>query len=142
MRQFVLYLYRHSGYGLALLRIILGALFLYLGYRKVFELGFAIEYFDTRGIPIPMVLGPVFSLLELVGGLFLVIGFLTRYIGVLFTLEYLFLTLFMLFSKGFVSARLEFMFLTAAILLATQGAGRFAVDRPGRPWEPRFDRRG
>ena len=141
MNQFVLYLFRHSAHGLAFLRIILGGLFLYAGYRKVFVLGFAVDLFEMRGIPAASLIGPIFSILELVGGVLLIVGMFTRYIGVLFTLEYLFLTIMVILSDGFVSARLEFMFLTGAIMLATQGAGRISVDRPGRFWEPKFERR-
>jgi len=68
MNKFVLYLFRHSAHGLAFLRIILGGLFLFAGYRKVFVLDFAVELFDMRGIPAATVLGPAFSILELLGG--------------------------------------------------------------------------
>ena len=81
------------------------------------------------------------SYLELAGGLMLLAGIFVRYLGLIFALEFLVITLVIALGKGVALARFEFMILTACIVLATQGAGRYAVDRPGRPWEPFSERR-
>ena len=141
MKLFVLWLYRHSGYGLALLRIIFGTLFFYSGYRKIFHLDFAVNFFANKGYPLPELIGPVLSILEFGGGFLLIIGMFSRYLGLLFTLEFLFQAAFLAMDKGFITARFEFILLTGAIMIATQGAGRFAVDKPGRAWEPNLERR-
>lgn len=141
MRPIFQWLFYHSAYGLTFLRIVLGAIFLYTGYFKFFHMGSAVYYFTSKGFPIPEIIGPLVSGVELIGGALLLAGAFTRYLGLIFAGEFLVATLFIAISKGLVLARFEFMVLTACIVLATQGAGRFAVDRPGRPWEPFSDRR-
>lgn len=141
MRAFVHFLYMQSAYGLTFLRLVTGGILFHAGYREVFLMGFAVRFFEQKGWAIPYVLGPVVSLLDLVGGGLLLLGLFTRYAAVVLTVEYALAALATIATLGLQYARFELTILTAVIVIATQGAGRFGIDRPGRPWEPITDRR-
>jgi len=85
---------------------------------------------------LPELAGPVVSVLELGGGVLLVVGLFTRILGVLYTIEFIVASLVIINLKGLMGARLEYMILVGAIVLATHGAGTLCLDRPGQKWEP------
>jgi len=59
-------------------RIVVGWVFLWSGWGKLHNLGQVTENFVGWGIPFPQVLTPFVSGVELFGGLFLLLGLLTR----------------------------------------------------------------
>lgn len=63
-------------------RIVVGWVFLWTGWQKLHFLPQMIENFRSWGIPAPDILTPFVSGVEFVGGLLLLIGFLTRFISV------------------------------------------------------------
>ncbi len=127
-----------SAVALAILRVVMGIIFVVWGYGKVFGGGYAIGFFTKAGIPLPEIAGPIVSFMELGGGILLIVGLFTRYVGVLFTIEFIVaaITIANFSDKGIMGTRLEFMMLMGAIILVTHGAGALAIDRPGRRWEP------
>ena len=136
MKALIRTLAAQQGLALALLRAVMGVMLGYAGQLAVFRGDLGVARLDALGIPLPQVLGPVFSLLELGGGLALFVGLFTRVLGVLLALEFLLLSVFTLSVHGLLTGRLEVMLLAGSIVLATHGAGAFAMDRPGHPWEP------
>lgn len=126
-----------SGLGLAVMRVVLGLILAFSGYRKVFQGGFAVDGFRRMGLPVPELTGPFISLLELGGGALLVIGLFTRYLGTLFTIQFVVASMVIFNLKGSIlGARLEILILVAAFVLATNGAGALALDRSGHRGEP------
>jgi putative oxidoreductase len=126
-----------SSVSVAIVRIVMGVIFLLAGYGKIFHGGYAIEAFrNAFRIPLPELFGPLVSVLELVGGALLIVGLFTRYLGALFTIEFVVATLIVMNLRGIMGARLEVMLLVGAFLLATHGAGTLSLDRPGQRWEP------
>lgn len=138
---FFTYLHHHSAWGITLLRFVVGGLIFFQGIIKTFVTGFGINYFTQLQIPLPWLVGPMISGLELVGGFMLLIGLFVRYLGAIFTLEFLMAGLVIAGERTIMSARLEYTILAGVVILTMQGAGAMAVDRQGRPWEPFSERR-
>jgi|FEC22Drversion2_1045045.scaffolds.fasta_scaffold00125_90 putative oxidoreductase len=63
-------------------RIVVGWVFLWSGWGKLHVLPRMIENFREWGIPLPEVLTPFVSGMEFLGGLFLLVGLLTRFMSV------------------------------------------------------------
>ncbi len=70
-------------------RLLLALMFIIAGFGKLTNLGGTAGYIASGGLPAPMVLAVLVGLLELVGGLALVVGYQVRWVGLalaLFTL--------------------------------------------------------
>ena len=63
-------------------RIVVGWVFIWTGWQKLTLLPRIIENFRSLGIPAPEILTPFVSGMEFVGGLCLLLGFLTRFFSV------------------------------------------------------------
>ncbi|PIQ92362.1 MAG: DoxX family protein [Parcubacteria group bacterium CG11_big_fil_rev_8_21_14_0_20_39_22] len=118
-----------------ILRVIAGVIFFAHGYQKMFE-GSGVTgvggFFDSLGIPAPIFFAWVVTLVELVGGAFLILGFLTKISGTLLSIDMLVATLLVHADNGiFVSdGGYEFtliLFAVAASLTMT-GPGKLAID--------------
>lgn len=59
-------------------RLLLAAIFILSGYSKITNLSGTAGYLGSQGLPLPMVTATIVSLVELVGGLFILVGFFTR----------------------------------------------------------------
>lgn len=59
-------------------RIVVGWVFLWTGWGKLTHLPLVTENFANWGIPVPQILAPVASGIEFFGGIFLLLGLLTR----------------------------------------------------------------
>ena len=94
--------------ALAILRVVVGLVFLVHGGQKLFVYGFAGvgAGFAQMGIPMASVVGPVIGLLEFFGGAAILFGLLTRLAGLGLALN----------------------MLGASAALALTGAGRFSLD--------------
>ena len=124
---------RQLDLGLALLRIVAGVVFAAHGGQKLFVYGFAgvTGAFTQMGIPLPGVTGPLVALVELFGGLALIVGLLTRLAGFGLTVTMLG-ALFMAHLAGgfFLPTGIEYVLtlggIAAALMLT--GAGRYSAD--------------
>jgi len=129
MQSFLRLLSANGPIGLTILRVVMGIIFLVAGYGKVMHGGFAINGFRNLGIALPEVAGPVVSIVELGGGVLLILGLFTRLLGVVYAIEFIVATLVIMNLKGLLGARLEVMILVGAIVLATNGSGALSLGR-------------
>jgi len=138
---------RQLDLGLAVLRIVGGIVFAAHGAQKLFVYGLdgVAGGFAQMGIPLAGVVGPAVGVIELLGGIALVLGLLTRpfaiglaavMLGALFSVH--------LAAGFFLPNGYEFVFALfgAAATLAITGAGRLSLDARlfGRGVGPSADR--
>jgi putative oxidoreductase len=125
--------------GLAVLRVLTGLIFIAHGAQKVFQYGFAgvTGAFASMGIPLAGVVGPSVALVELVGGIALVLGLFTRsaalgLAGVMVGA----IVLVHLPGGFFMPTGIEFALslFAAAVAVTLTGPGRYSLDglRAGR----------
>ncbi|HUJ74504.1 MAG TPA: DoxX family protein [bacterium] len=138
MRKMVYAVAAQHDLGLALLRIVMGIIVLKSGYNKLFT-GIApfVDMFTKWGIWWPQVSAPFIGLLEFVGGILLIVGLFTRYLGALFVCEFIVATWvhWVVQSGGMFGSRLELLLLFGGVLFATNGGGAFTLDRLLKRWD-------
>jgi putative oxidoreductase len=111
------------------LRLAMGIIFAAAGYMKLVGIVATIEYFAKHGFPVPVATAWFISLLELCGGIALILGLLVRYLGLIYTIEFIVATFWVkLPTQGYAAARLDMMLLAGAAALYFLGAGRWSID--------------
>lgn len=92
-------------------------------------------FFASLGIPAPVAAAWVVTIVELVGGVFLIVGFLTRIVGLLFTgvmigaITLVSADLGLRTTANGPGADLNLALLAGALALVLLGPGRIALDR-------------
>lgn len=120
--------------GLLVLRVVVGAIFAAHGAQKIFEFTIpgTIGSFAGMGVPLAEIAAPVVAFLELAGGILLILGFLTRPIGILLTIDMAVALVLVHLSAGLWVGDGGYEFVAvlgvAALALALTGAGRYSID--------------
>jgi putative oxidoreductase len=118
--------------ALAILRIVVGTVFIAHGAQKLFVFGLAgvIGAFGQMGVPLPAVTGPAIAILEFFGGIALGVGLFTQPIALLLAVDMLGAIALVQISKGLVGGyEFELVLLAGALALALAGAGEYSLDR-------------
>ena len=121
-------------WGITLLRVVVGCAFFMHGQQKLFQMGVGGVggFFASLGIPAPELAAVVVSIVETVGGLALILGVLTRLVGVLLAADMLVAMLVVHRPNGFYAGdggiELVLVLGAAALALAITGPGALAVD--------------
>ena len=120
--------------AMTIIRIIVGIAFFAHGWQKVFIFGFEGTggFFGSLGIPAAGFLAIVVSLLELLGGLALILGIGTRVVGLLLAIDMLVALFVVHLPNGFFVSEngyeLVLILGTAALAFAITGASSLSLD--------------
>lgn len=124
----------NQSWGITVLRVVVGIVFLAHGWQKLFGFGFhgVAGFFAGAGIPLPLVSAVIVTLVEFLGGAALVLGLLTRWAAAFNGFDMLVAVLAVHLKNGFFDPQhgVEFplTLLAACIALATLGPGAASVD--------------
>jgi putative oxidoreductase len=94
---------RMQGWGLAILRVVVGIVFLVHGFQKLFLMGFdgVAGVMGSLGVPAPGLFAVIVTLVELLGGLALILGLFTRLAAIPLAVDMLVATLTVHLPNGF-----------------------------------------
>lgn len=122
-------------YGLAILRIVLGIAMAVHGWSKLSGgVDGVAGFFGSLGIPLPGLTAWLVTIIELGGGILLIVGAATQVVSILIALDMLGAILFVKIrnpfftENGIISWELEAIFLAAALCLFLSGPGAWSVD--------------
>lgn len=126
-----------------ILRLVVGSVMALHGWQKLTEMGpaaFGEGMVAELGIPAPVLVGWVITLVELIGGSFLIVGFLTRISAVAVTVVLLGATLLVKPDLGLIApmgsmlpgAELDLSLIAGALGVLILGPGKPSVDHAVR----------
>ena len=129
-------------WAIFLVRLVVGTSMAFHGYEKLIPPGglhrdhplAGFEYFAhfVVSLGLPLWLGYVSVLAEFVGGLFVIVGLLTRVAAFFISINMLVALFLVNVHKGYGSSEYTLALIAMALLLITTGSGKFALDRrPG-----------
>lgn len=111
------------------LRLMMGIILAVSGYGKLVAMAGTIAFFTKQGFPVPVATAWFIALLEFFGGIALLAGLFVRYLGILYTIEFVVAALWVKFpGVGYIATRIDLMLIAAAAALIFIGAGPWSVD--------------
>lgn len=121
--------------GLLALRLGVGAIFAHAGYQKVTGIDAVQGFFGSLGIPAPEVMAWVVALVELLGGIGILVGFLARTAGIALAVNMAVAVVLATWPReGWDSSRLEVLLLLGSLAITFAGTGGLTIPRlAGRP---------
>lgn len=122
-----------SAYGITVLRVVVGIIFVAHGFQKITGFGLAgtAGFLGSLGIPLPGVAAGLLIATELVGGLALILGLATRAAAVALAFSMVVALLTVHLQAGFFlpnGFEYVLVLLAANVALALTGAGALAID--------------
>lgn len=116
-------------FGVLLMRVAIGLVFLTHGWQKVGNMEQTIGFFGSIGIP--AFLTYIVAYGEVIGGLLLIVGFFTRYAGIFLAVLMVYAVFFVHFKNGYSLANGGYEYaltlLLGALALAMTGSGKYSV---------------
>lgn len=113
-------------------RILIAVIFIFSGFGKLTNIGGTAGYIDSLGLPVPIVTAWIAALLELLGGLAVLLGFQTRLAALLlaaFTIAAAFIAHFDFADQMQLIQFLKNLAISGGLLVLTAyGAGALSVD--------------
>ncbi len=107
----------------------MGIILVVSAYGKLMNMSGTIGNFAKWGFPVPEVTGWFIALLEFFGGIALVLGLFVRYLGALYTIEFIVAALWVKFPlQGYQATRIDLLLIAAAAALFFLGAGPLSID--------------
>lgn len=120
----------HSDWGILVLRVFFGIVFVVHGWPKIRNWGETARNFEAMGFRPGKVLGPLVAIVEFFGGLLLLGGLYTQFIAAIFVVQFAVILIWkMKEGKNFVGGwEFDFILLGIAILLLVLGGGEFSLE--------------
>ena len=129
---------RFADFGPFILRVIAGIIMLAHGLQKIIEFGPANfgGVLADLGVPLPVLMGYVVTFAELVGGILLIVGLLSRLAALMLAIEMVFTTLLVKVDIGLIAsyssrlpgAELDLALMAGFIAIFLLGPGKIALD--------------
>lgn len=121
-----------GAWALTGLRVVVGLILLYHGYPKLFgdeatKAGLQ-AFFASTVLPAPSAMLLLAGVLEVVGGILLVIGAWTKWVTQILTIQFLVIVLFVKLKVGWGAMELDLLILAALQVLCSHGAGTMCVE--------------
>lgn len=116
--------------ALLILRLALAAVMVTHGFPKATSFSGTAGFFASAGIPAPTLAAAYATVVELVGGILMLLGIRVDIVGLLFALDMLGAITFVHFKNGWSGQggyEFTFVLLCGALAVALAGAGRYAV---------------
>ena len=115
------------GYGLLPIRIIAGLTFIAHGLPKFFDVSGGYGFFESVNLP-PELFLPI-ALLEVGGGLAILLGIITRIASALLIIEMLGAIFMVKLSKGFIGGyEFELLLISICVSLVILGPGKISIE--------------
>ena len=122
-----------SSWGLLALRVIAGVLIMMHGYAKLMSLDGTGKFFMSIGIPAAAAVAVLVALVEFLGGIAFITGFLTRHAAALTSIVMFFAVVLTklpaIATKGVSAADPELALLAASLCLLFAGPGKWAASK-------------
>ena len=117
-------------WGLSLLRLALGAILIYHGWPKLFgDTTQLMAFFESTVLPAPGLMLILAGVIELVGGILLVLGLGTRYVTAIIALQFAVIILFVKLRLGWAAMEIDIIIFATALALMGSGAGAVSADQ-------------
>src|SRR5919112_2044042 len=118
-------------------RLITGIIILAHGWQKLTEMGpgnFGGQMLAGLGVPLPVLMGYVVTFVEIIGGILLIVGFLSRLAALLLAINLVVAVLLVKTNVGLLSgssgtgAELDLALIAGLLVILFAGPGRLSVD--------------
>lgn len=110
-------------------RVTFGVFIATHGYPKLMNMGDFISKVDSLGFPLPMVMGPIAALSELLGGILVAVGYKTRLACVFILFTMLGAALVVHAADPFQKKEFALLYAILSLVFMAKGSGRFSLDR-------------
>lgn len=116
--------------GIALVRISVGVMLIYHGLQlfETHDMSVFTDLLFNMAIPFPEAMAYTGKLVELMGGVFLILGLFTRLTTALLFFTFMFITFYLGEGKIFSDNQLPFLFGLISLTFFFTGAGRLSID--------------
>lgn len=122
---------KHQNWGMLIIRLALGLVFLAHGIQKFTDLAGVEGFFESVGIPAPGAMAVIVALVEALGGLAIIFGVGMRIAAALIAIVMVVAIVTVKFSAGFFGGyELDLVLLLVAIGLILAHPGEFAIQKP------------
>ncbi|MEX0690176.1 MAG: DoxX family protein [Candidatus Paceibacterota bacterium] len=117
-----------SDWAILALRIILGLVLIFHGYPKIKNLKKNAKDFNKMGFKPGMFWGSLVAILEVVGGVALIAGFLTQTLAIIFIVQFIVIMLTIKRNAGFKGVEMDLLIVGGLLVLVTIGGGVYSLD--------------